>query len=54
MWKWRYYSKSKQLRLVSSKELLEVRWRRVNAIERALLILQQNETKLELMKNEIL
>ena len=40
---------NKAIKLVSSKELLEVR-RRVNAIERALLILQQNETKLELMR----
>ena len=40
---------NKAIKLVSSKELLEVR-RRVNAIERALLILQQNETKLDLLR----
>ena len=40
---------NKAIKLVSSKELLEVR-RRVNAIERALFILQQNETKLDLLR----
>ena len=40
---------NKAIKLASSKELLEVR-RRINAIERALLILQQNETKLRLLQ----
>jgi RinA family phage transcriptional activator len=40
---------SKAIKLASSKELLEVR-RRVNAIEKALLVLQQNETKLRLLQ----
>ena len=40
---------SKAIKLVSSKELLEVR-RRVNAIEKTLVILQQDEYKLRLLQ----
>ena len=40
---------NKAIKLVSSKELLEVR-RRINAIEKALTVLQQNEYKLRLLQ----
>lgn len=40
---------NKAIKLASSKELLEVR-RRINAIEKALFTLQQNETKLRLLQ----
>lgn len=40
---------NKAIKLVSSKELLEVR-RRINAIEKTLVVLQQNETKLRLLQ----
>jgi RinA family phage transcriptional activator len=40
---------NKAIKLISSKEILEVR-RRINAIEKALFILQQNEYKLRLLQ----
>lgn len=40
---------NKAIKLISSKEILEVR-RRINAIERVMFILQQNEYKLRLLQ----
>ncbi len=40
---------SKAIRLLSSRELLEIR-RRINAIEKAIVILQEDNTKLRLLK----